>query len=318
MECPSCQNNDPEEFVYDLGADGSTCKLCGAVLPGMCLADLEAMQSSHRINPGELDLDMDELQALDSILGVINDVAPGGHSTESTKRKTTRQPKPFGSKKPPKIVKQSKPAPKKDFKGSYARRAYNNELIRAALCLEPVIPDVDLDIIKEYYRKVYSQRDVFQRERAAKKYIKRTDIQVMLRSLDRKHTTKRFTQQYLEKWKSIKRHLGGKVKIFTPQETAAIGAQLSILSAKWDLHQPAAHKNERSAWTFEDRKDMPNFNTLVVRIMDKLGIKGYRGDFHLPVTANAQRNLAKYIDFLDPDTNKPVFKQSTLLSFLTR
>ena len=96
---------------------------------------------------------------------------------------------------------------------------------------------------------------------------------------------------YLEKWKSIKVLLGGKVKVYTPEQLAKVGSRLIQYSGQWNTDQPPGDKYERTNWRFKSRKDFPNFNFMVRLIHDQLSIKGFDNDFPIPTTPNSVKQL---------------------------
>jgi hypothetical protein len=178
-----------------------------------------------------------------------------------------------------------------------------------------VVPeDVQQEIIAEYTRKANS--NYFEKLRAARKYINKRDIQSILRSLDVKHLResgerKKYSTKYLEKWKSIKKLLGGEVQTYTPEEFSRVGARIMQYSSQWDFHQPPSRSKDRSVYKFKNRKDFPNLNFIIRKIHDDIGLKHLNKDYPLPKTRGSIGLLEEYYAFLD---NKPIrkFKQTTL------
>lgn len=201
--------------------------------------------------------------------------------------------------------------PKKDYKGSYERRAYLIERLRAAKMEEPRIPEDRVEQIKQQYNE-YCKSNYFRNLRKEHNYITKRDIQQILRALDKKHSPKKkeYTTKYLEKWKTIKKFLGGKVRTYTHEEYVTVGTKLTKMSRKWDEAQPRSRKDERSTWVFPQRMDFPGFNFLVRKIHRQEGIKGMDSSFPLPVTKPALKKLAVFAEFLDP--TRPVYEQKLL------
>jgi hypothetical protein len=207
------------------------------------------------------------------------------------------------------------PPTKHAYKGSYDRRAYIVERLRAACLRDPQVPPEDQQLIQQEYIR-QAQTNWIERQRADKKYITKRDIQNVLRSLDKQYKLKTgkkgtYATRYLEKWKSIKAFLGAPVKVYTPEQVAKVGARLMRFSSQWNLYQPAAHAKDRDVWIFKNRKDFPSINFMIRRIHQDLKLKGMDADFPIPQTTSSKKQLQELAEFLNP-SSRPKFKQTTL------
>jgi hypothetical protein len=284
--CTNCGNKDATLFQYISDNDSCTCTNCGAVLDNLGWAEYVSMA------PGPIQ---------DIAMGLVELATEVGDQ-------------------------QTKNARKKAWKGTYNRKAYAVERIRAAVCEEPKIVNEDhIQAIKDEYA-LYANQNMFQQLRATQGYIKKRDIQAILRSIDRKRGKTRFSKKkgievpynefctkYLEKWKSIKILLGGDVKKYTPEEAIRIGTWIVQHSQKWNYAQPPSRKETREDYKFPERTDFPAINFMIRRGHRRLGIRGMDTSFPLPVTRKANERLHHYAEFLDPTL--PKFKQLTLEKF---
>lgn len=202
---------------------------------------------------------------------------------------------------------------RKSRSAPYTRRAHLMERVASATLQDPTVPEEDNGLIYEQYL-VSSRRNWFTNARLRAGYIRKPDIQHVLRSLDHQHATSRFTIGYLEKWKSIKYMILERQKICTPADAPKYSLDLVVnvcliflrFSALWDRWNPSSRKEDReNRWKFKDRKHFPNFNFMFRLIHRILGVKQFDADFPLPKTPTSLKNCRKYAAAMCRELNVP-------------
>jgi hypothetical protein len=131
------------------------------------------------------------------------------------------------------------------------------ERLSQALGREPKIKDSDLAEIKSQYADSNPPADA--------KLTKR-DIQRILRSLNAKHKSKRYTTCYLEKWRSIRAFLTGEEETEEDVGIVRLGYIFKAFSDKWD-------EMTMEEGRFPERRHFPNFNFMFNQIIRLPGIK---------------------------------------------
>lgn len=183
------------------------------------------------------------------------------------------------------------------FKGTYARRAHLNERLSAVLLSDPELSGEVKQLLQIYWTKLCS-RDYWTQLRFKQHLINKGDIRKLLRFIDsREMPRKKYTIQYLEKWKSIREFLTGqKGLVYSPEQVSKVGSVFMKLSGIWDFWQPPAWKKERTVWKFKERKHFPNFNFIFRKIHSLLGeeYKKFNQDFPLPANLNSRKKLERY------------------------
>jgi hypothetical protein len=238
----------------------------------------------------------------------------------------------------------------KAFGNTYKRRAHVEERKRMHHRMEPLPPGEDLQKIREEYER-YRNSTVFRRELADRGIIHKTDIQGILRSLDRKKglrgwrkkglTLKKpftptskdmknsFTKRYLEKWETLRGFLLGeelqvepKVPVEQQERDSRVGTLFMRMSAKWNEWQNPELKQKRGEyWKYPDRKNFPNFNFFFSRLSKELGVPYSRDEFPEPTTAACRMKLAEYFRELAGEIGLPGFpklRQLSLKAFISK
>lgn len=191
-----------------------------------------------------------------------------------------------------------------DPASSYHRRAHLMERLSQSLCREPEIEDRDKQSIQEIYDgwKNYEQKFA-ERVRNLQEKLHKRDIQRILRFLNNKEQTIKWTTKYLEKWKSISRFLYkyehnqdyvGPLQI-SENNVIKIGSKFLRFSNLWDLLKQEGQ--------FPERKHFPNYNFIITLIAkDLCNIELDPEEFPLPST-KCQQKLIKYYLRLAQDLN---------------
>lgn len=300
--CPNCGNGDPAAFQFNTEFGNTTCTVCALILDDWgeseyygLYAQAEAVDGSYVVQD-IVTVDGSSTQLLvDTIVPstVLHDSGQPGSTNPNNKKRAKMY--------------------------SYRRGAYICENGRQAMCTEPQIPPEVLEQIKRYHRDVYTKSNTFRAELARKGRIRKSDVQCILRALDAQREregvvvrrTMKYTTRYLERWKSIVVALGGKVKVYSPDDLVRVCSELKFYSDKWDLYQPVHHEKDRSTWIFRNRKDFPHLGFMIRHINKKFGLAEMNTEFPIPKTLSARKNLQGYLDWLDgvPRTR---YSQTTL------
>jgi hypothetical protein len=89
-----------------------------------------------------------------------------------------------------------------DFRSSYQRKVHLTERLREHNRQDPCIPDSDLTDIRREHKRLY-RRSVFYRLLADNKRFGKKEIQSLLRSVDRRKKTTKYSRLYLGKYASF-------------------------------------------------------------------------------------------------------------------
>lgn len=218
---------------------------------------------------------------------------------------------------------------KRDYKGSYNRRAYFMERFSAINCKDPEIPDEHKQCIKEEYKNFIKTggytgcKDFFTSKRHEQGLLNRRDVQKILHAIDKQRGDKYFSSHYMEKWKSITAFLlDREIPMLNPDEICDIGVLLMRCSRIWNEWQPPSRKETRETdWKYKDRQGFPAINFIIREIMKYLNIKGHDTDFPLPTTKSSLTKLQKYWKDIATTLELPIefpkeYKQQTLTRFL--
>jgi hypothetical protein len=237
------------------------------------------------------------------------------------------------------------------FGNTYKRRAHVEERKRMHHRMDPLPPPEDLmEIEKEYQR--YRESNMFRRQLSDRGIITKTDVQGVLRSLDKKiglrgwrkkglsgpnklkptpvQMKQSFTKRYLEKWETLRGFLMGEelqiepnVPLEKQERDSRVGAAFMAMSARWNEWQNPEVKDKRHEyWKYPERKNFPNFNYFFARLSRVLGAPYERSEFPEPTTPACKAKLAEYFRELATEIGLPGFekkmRQLSLEAFISK
>ena len=196
------------------------------------------------------------------------------------------------------------------------------ERLSQALCREPEIEDKDKQTIKEVYDgwKNFDKEGFAKRVSKKEEHLHKKDIQRILRFLNNKEKTIKWTTKYLEKWNTIRRFLYKEehkedlpLKL-TENNIVKIGTKFDTFSYLWD--------NLKREGKFPERKHFPNYNFIFTLIAkDICNIELDPEEFPLP-SPKCQQKLIKYylilaeeLNFLTKDLKQKYLTQYQITNF---
>lgn len=169
---------------------------------------------------------------------------------------------------------------------TYTRESHLLERIRQYLNREPKIPPEDVEVILEF-APIYAKVNLIfanytpppDDSRGIPFSLTKTDIRGFLRFINKKTHTKKFTNLYLEKWKSVKKILQPHIPpdYMTEEQLRVVIAKFRLYSAIWnDLNREKVVKG---------RSHFPNFNYVLTKIFEEEKIPVPKGEFPTPKTS---------------------------------
>lgn len=176
---------------------------------------------------------------------------------------------------------------------TYDRHTHLNERIRMDAMLEPRICRKDLIAICDEADNYVARHG---RGKGVGVELGRSDVRSILKSLNAKHGTQRFTRKYLEKWKTILSeitntppvHMG----IMSGRVRNIVGADFLSLSRMWDFLKKRDHPKLRG------RSHFPNFNVTFRRIMKHRRIPFDPENWPIPKTEACVRRSNELLNVL--------------------
>ena len=211
--------------------------------------------------------------------------------------------------------------PGHNFKDTYIRFVHFMERFAAHEREDPIVPEVDMDIIRANHQKLM-ERSYFYRERVRQGIIDKKDIQQLLRFIDgtykkkktwrsvsklakekleikkKKPSPKVFSRAYLERWNSIILDLTGvEFELYHPQVFPKMVGIMEKFSDLWDAWQDPKGKfdPEKKSWRYKKRKHFPNINFILQKVHSVLNVpQHYNKHFPLPTTEGSIKNLKMY------------------------
>lgn len=185
----------------------------------------------------------------------------------------------------------------KYFKDTYKRVSHLFERIYQHLCREPEICREDMEIIRREYK--LKQKNSLVSWCKQRPIMKKKNVQIILNSIDKKNPNLKFSNKYLEKWKSIRRDLTGHEGHFLTQgEINKVTALFSIFSDVWNSWQNPRDKKTKNTWVFEGRSHFLNFNYMFRRIFELCEIDYDKTEWLEPITQGCKNDLDYYFNFL--------------------
>jgi hypothetical protein len=180
---------------------------------------------------------------------------------------------------------------RKRSKNRTARRnAHVNERLSQAINREPRICPEHVEIIRDAHEK-YRTRNYFYNRRSLNGCLNKTDVAKLLRWIDNNYrglVKKKFSQLYLEKWKSIiVEILQCERFVLTERMVIAIGTEFMKYSTFWNRLVAAGRIPE-------NRVHFPNYNFMFCQIARELGYKIPVSEFPYPRTKSCVQELTKY------------------------
>ena len=174
---------------------------------------------------------------------------------------------------------------------SYDRKAHLMERLSMDRCQEPLIPERHQETIRDAFHN-------YQRllENKTKDYYTKTDVQKVLRSLDKQDSTRKFTKKYLEKWKSVLSFCcpEQEQRSLSDDEMIKAGTLFQKCSAIWEIWQNKRDLT-RKTWRYPKRKHFPNFNFVFRSCFIVRGIRAEHEDWPIPATSDCLFNLVIYV-----------------------
>jgi len=202
-------------------------------------------------------------------------------------------------------------------RNTYDREAHLNERIRQHCIKEPNISRHDMAIIRDFWsidwkRTIICNSDFLEYAKSLRK----ENIQAFLRALDeklnpttgrRKPYQKAFCAKYLEKWKRLKKEfvsieLGNveyKIQTWSPEEINRVVDVFLKFSMVWNILQPPQMKyKKKENWLFPDRKHFPNFNFMIRKCCEIIGLYFDPFDWPIPKSSKCINNLNLYFSVM--------------------
>lgn len=194
-------------------------------------------------------------------------------------------------------------------RGTYRRVSHISERLAQALCKEPIIVRRDMDIIVRSFdenqglQQATTWKNIATRTgRRSSVRVTRENIAATLRELDKQKRVftlsgRRWTNTYLEKWRSIMAELTGQDASGLEYEHAmAAGALMDKFSETWERwNSPNIPLDQRK---FPERQHFPPFNAVFVAIFNYFKIPYDPAEWPMPSSDHSVNNTNRFLSAL--------------------
>lgn len=163
---------------------------------------------------------------------------------------------------------------KKTYKNSYMCWVHLVERVSAHIREDPKVDSTDMDTILHWHEKLF-QANPFYRQLILCGRAGKTEIQQLLRFVDKKEGTKYYCRKYLERWNSLVAFVF-KISLptYTDKEAAHVLGLFNKFSQLWDTWQPKDEHGQliKEKAYFPNRDHFPNLNYAFQQIHNILDI----------------------------------------------